>query len=229
MMKKCLFFAALFFATGMAVFAEEPKSIRLPLKTDSSQPTRYTRSWISAGAGGIFACDFGGGAIVHDSNSTNGLEIKAPWYGGGGFAFLDLKYAETSVSFIYGAGTVEESPAGTYEGDYSLMNLGFSLLGKFPFYPGKSGKLALFPLLGAEYRLCLSMDADGNMDSAGDWNALWFHFGAGTDYTFTPAFYFRGEVLYGIRLAAGWENDVPGGKPRQGHGLTVKAAIGYRF
>jgi hypothetical protein len=60
------------------------------------------------------------------------------------------------------------------------------------------------------------------------------------DYALTDALYLRGSLLYGIRLASKFEKDLDdlmkaaaGGidchDPKQGHGLTVKAAIGYKF
>jgi hypothetical protein len=78
------------------------------------------------------------------------------------------------------------------------------------------------------------LDAD-----AGDFSALWFKFGGGVDYLLTPQIYLRFEALYGLRLPNKAENDLvdlfddmgasSDAKSLLGHGLTIKAAVGYRF
>jgi hypothetical protein len=184
---------------------------------------------LSVGAGGLFASDFGGG-VKEDSS---GDAIKMPSYGGGGFAFFDATYAELAVSFIYGAGKYDEPNQAIQ--NYSVMNLGFSLLGKYPF---SIGKLSVFPLVGVEYRRTLSVkDEDGNEADGldpGDLSALWFQAGGGADFALTDKFFLRGSLLYGLRLPNKCEDDMakdggPGISPRLGHGLTVKIAVGYRF
>jgi opacity protein-like surface antigen len=183
---------------------------------------------LSVGGGGLFASDFGGG-VKQDSS---GEAIKMPWYGGGGFAFFDATYAELAVSFIYGAGKYDEPNKAIV--NFSIMNLGFSLLGKYPF---SIGKLSVFPLVGVEYRRTLSVkDEDGNEvdTAAGDFSALWFQAGGGADFALTNNLFIRGSLLYGLRLPSTFEDDKakdfgPGVSPRLGHGLTVKIAVGYRF
>jgi hypothetical protein len=105
-----------------------------------------------------------------------------------------------------------------------------------------SDKLTLFPLLGITYRFILSAK-DGNgesykdssgSDRSGDFSALWFRFGGGLDYSITDQIYFRGGLSYGLRLSNKFEDDMvdqSGGilDTRLGHGLEIKAAVGYRF
>ena len=62
------------------------------------------------------------------------------------------------------------------------------------------------------------------------------------DFSLTHNIYLRGQVLYGIRLANRFENDlvnelrddftgIPGVNidTRLGHGLSIKLAVGFRF
>jgi hypothetical protein len=194
--------------------------------------------------GGYFTSDFGGGAEA----SATGFDgsIKTPYYGGGGFAFFDATYAEVSLGFFSGGGTMDYDMRGFFEGeaDMSVMGLDIGLLGKYPF--AISEQLTVFPLLGIAYRIMLSAeDEDGDQiknfatggkdDVAGDLSALWFKLGGGLDYSFTDQIYLRGGLLYGLRLANAFEYDAVDAykamdpKTRLGHGLEIKVAVGYRF
>jgi hypothetical protein len=205
---------------------------------------------ISAGAGGYFTSDFGGGA------ESSLVSVKTPYAGGGGFAFLDLTYAELSFGFFGGGGTskmkitipgvtiggvsiVEPTEVKT-EGKTSISGLDIGLLGKFPIAIGK--KLSVFPLLGITYRVVLSEnDKDGKKVKnfagkeidPGDFSALWFKGGAGLDVSLTDKLYLRGGLLYGLRAANKFENDLLDTKAANiillGHGLDATLAVGYRF
>ena len=171
------------------------------------------------------------------------ISIKTPYFGGGGFAFLDATYAELSLGFFGGAGTYKEDQGSqSSESDMSVTGFDIGLLGKYPF--AVSEKLSVFPLLGISYRIMLSVkDEDGNQyqnsdrdDAPGDCSALWFRFGGGLDFSFTDHVYLRGGLLYGFRLANKFENDMVDSVPSAadpktlgGHGLEVKIAVGYRF
>jgi opacity protein-like surface antigen len=176
---------------------------------------------LSAGAGGYFTSDFGGGVEASEGGET--MSIKTPYFGGGG----KMK---------------NEEPGLTEESDMSVMGLDIGLLGKYPFAVNE--KLSVFPLLGITYRVVLSVkDEDGNkiddsgLADSGDFSALWFKLGGGLDFSFTDQVYLRGEALYGLRLANKFEKDMvdmfdePGvdTKTLLGHGLEVKVAVGYRF
>jgi opacity protein-like surface antigen len=207
---------------------------------------------ISVGAGGLIGGDFGGGA--KGSASFLGVsmseETKTPYFGGGGFAFVDLTYAELSLGILGGGGTAKMTQkmggqSQSFEYDVSLAALNIGLLGKYPFTLNE--KLSLFPLLGIEYRAVLSAKIDGEkVDDPVDLSALWFKFGGGLDYSFTDNIYLRFEALYGIRIRNKFEKDMKnilndqldiikaaGGsgeaKTRLGHGLTAALALGYRF
>jgi hypothetical protein len=184
---------------------------------------------LSAGVGGYFGSDFGGGYEVLSKKT------EMPYFGGGGFAFFDATYAELSVGVLAGALTMK---GGSKDTSNSLMNLDIALLGKFPIAVGSS--LTVFPLLGADYQVTLSLkDEDGedleNSDGdkmAGDFSALWFKFGGGLDYAITDNLYLRFEALYGIRLANKIETDEKDDHDADvllGHGLTAKLAVGFKF
>ncbi|MDR2515857.1 MAG: porin family protein [Spirochaetaceae bacterium] len=171
------------------------------------------------------------------SISGSTMSVKTPYFGGGGFAFLDATYAELSVGFFGAAGTFKMEQAGvSQEGDISLTGLDIGLLGKYPFAVNE--KLSVFPLLGIGYRIMLAVkDQAGNAigNSAGDFSALWFRAGGGLDFSFTDHLYVRGGLLYGLRLANKFESDMVDSLSGMmdantllGHGLEVRIAEGAR-
>jgi opacity protein-like surface antigen len=213
---------------------------------------------ISAGAGGFVSGDFGGG--VEGSASLAGqlfsMKYEMPYFGGGGFLFLDATCAELTLAFYSGSGTMTmttESPGDSQSqnSDMSTMSFNISLLGKYPFEVNQ--EFSVFPLLGVEYDICLSAkdeageykDRDGK-EAPGDFSALWFKLG-GLDFSFTEKIYLRFEALYGLRLASKAENDIKDltdevlkslkedygadveTKILLGHGWTAKLAVGYKF
>jgi hypothetical protein len=197
---------------------------------------------LSAGAGGYFTSDFGGGLEM--SGGGQSMSIKTPYAGGGGFAFFDATYAELSLGLFGGGGTFKMEGGGqSQESDMSFTGLDIGLLGKYPITIGE--KISVFPLLGITYRVVLSAkDEDGDQyqnsdgdDAPGDFSALWFKLGGGLDFSFTDHIYLRGGLLYGLRLANTFENDMVDAYDSQGadtktllgHGLEVKIAVGYRF
>jgi opacity protein-like surface antigen len=198
------------------------------------------KSFISAGAGALIGGDFGGGV------EADGFKMEMPYFGGGGFLFLDATYAELSFGILAGGGKTKMEMGGdSGDTDSTITNLNIGLLGKYPFAINE--KLSVFPLLGIDYQITVSKKFDGenyerNMDDSDgkpvDFSALWFKLGGGLDYDITSNVYLRGEALYGLRLANKMENDLKDAfddmgasdpKTRLGHGLTVKLAVGYRF
>jgi hypothetical protein len=205
---------------------------------------------VSAGAGGLISNDFGGG--INASQGGISVTYETPYFGGGGYAFLDATYAELTVAFFAGSGTYKRSTTSggiTASTDYdtAITNLNICLLLKHPFEI--NDVFSFFPLLGVDYSLCLSAKIDGDdiedrpdllLDGkAGDFSALWFKFGAGWDFAFTDRIYLRIESLCGIRLAnkaeTYWKNNYKKGYPGidvetlLGYGMTAKLALGFKF
>ncbi|MDR1148211.1 MAG: hypothetical protein LBK66_06215 [Spirochaetaceae bacterium] len=196
----------------------------------------------SAGAGGYFTSDFGGGVELLETGEI--WFIKHPYSGGGAFAFFDATFEELSLGIFGGSGTFKGEEGNTWQSDTSVMGLDIGLLGKYPF--AINDELTVFPLLGITYRAMLSVkqknggyyrNPNGNKADPGDFSALWFKLGGRVDYYFTDANYLRGDVLYGWRVAnryeKNWLDDIKradfDGKTLLGHGLEIKFAIGHRF
>jgi hypothetical protein len=203
---------------------------------------------VSAGAGGLFGSDFGGGVDV--SGETISSKTETPYFGVGGYAFLDATYAELTVAFLAGSGKMKVSGTSggndqSKEKDWLITNLNIGLLLKYPFEI--NDVFSFFPLLGVDYQLSISTDLEVKNDStgetkkyeAGDFSALWFKAGLGGDIAFTDEIYLRLEALYGIRLANKFETDMKDEseklpidldvKTLLGHGLTAKVAVGFKF
>jgi len=192
---------------------------------------------LSAGAGGFFGSDFGGG-VQMTGDMMGGLasmdvKIEFPYSGGGGYAFFDATYAELSVGYFSGKlkpkfkGSAKvlgvEMPIDPEEyaaiPTVKISSLNIGLLGKYPI--AIMDNLSLFPLLGIEYQAALSVkDGDSgeeyrrpNSDGSdgdkapGDWSSLWFKAGVGMDFSFTESLYLRLNVLYGLRLPSKAEKD----------------------
>jgi hypothetical protein len=236
---------ALALVAAVGIFAQEGES-GMGRAEDANSTGAFS---LSAGAGGYIGGDFGGGAeaSVGDSYKTT---AALPYFGGGGYLFLDATYAELSFG-IYGGGgkakqTMEiDGESESHETDMSITNLNIGLLGKYPF--AINDKLLVFPLLGIDYQITTAVKIDGKDyegfdgdGGPGDFSALWFKLGGGLDCAITSKAYLRCEALYGIRLANKAESDMKdqmsegsGGsadtKTLLGHGLTVKLAVGYKF
>lgn len=212
----------------------------------------------SIGAGGYFTSDFGGGADAQLSGPVYyEHSIKTPYFGGGGFLFFDLSFAELSFGFfgakgemnssrninVSGASLIKYSKA--FSTTYSGMD--FGLFFKIPFSIGD--KFSLFPLLGIDYLVMSSVKVeDIEYSDPTDFSALWFKTGIGFDFLVNKHLFFRLNALYGLRLPNKFDLDEAGSLkleydivdailgsrsgrhgPNLGHGLTVKLAIGYRF
>ena len=206
---------------------------------------------ISIGGGGYFTSDFGGGA-EWESGSWR-MAYETPYAGGGGFLFFDLTYVELSFGLFTGGGDMRSvvdmgslgSDSASFE--YSLTGIDIGIMGKYPFV--LNSKLSLFPLLGINYRNILTLkDEEGNeADEPGDYSTFWIKLGGGLDYSFADNIFLRFGLTYGMRFPNQFEeylfeyideytNDIsnPDSRsssigPRQGHGLEIKLAVGFRF
>jgi hypothetical protein len=159
---------------------------------------------MSAGAGGLFEFDGEGGVEGSASYMGQSAEMTTEdgSFGGGGYAFLDVTYAEISFGISGGDGIIHSKTENSvqifprhFEDHYSILGYTIGLLGKYPFRANK--RLSFFPLLGIEYQIKALIE-DEKYDFR--FGALWFKFGAGIDYSFTEKVFLRFGALYGIRL-----------------------------
>ena len=196
---------------------------------------------LSAGTGLYAAGDFGGGyASKYIYGEYQGVTMdyfKTPYFGGGAFVFFDMTYIETSLGFFAAEGKwiyYDFDHNGISDFSVFLTGLDIGLLLKYPFVIKK--RFSIFPLAGINYRAVLASSASSaywTLDNkSGDFNALWFKFGAGFDISLTDRIYFRGNVLYGFRLENEFEVKGDGSNPPYslpGHGFDVKLAVGFRL
>jgi hypothetical protein len=212
---------------------------------------------LSFGGGAVFGTDFGGGIENKINYAGQSFAATAPvnYMGGGIHAFFDATYIEAAAGLLFGGGTlktkIESSLISQTQtiGDYNFMGLNLGIVGKYPF--AVSPRIKLFPLVGIDYLIALSIKfEDEKVDDPTDWNQLWFKFGGGIDFNINTSLYFRLEALYGFRLPSKGEKDftdyLKSGLQDEfqqqygiapditsdtllGHGLTVRAAIGYKL
>ncbi|MDR0476297.1 MAG: porin family protein [Treponema sp.] len=206
MVKKCLFVLALAVLSVGVAFAQMPFAL-------------------SAGFGGFIGGDFGGGIDIDNDYTvlqSTKTAIDTPYFGGGGYAFFDAKYAELTLGIYGGRGKLrmkQEAKTGPafsiqQEADISIVNFNIGLSLKYPF--GITKNFSAYPLAGIDYHIALLVkDGDGNeytnpegKERSGDFSALCFNFGGGADYLLTDKMYLRFEALYSIRLLTRFENDL---------------------
>jgi len=211
----------------------------------------------SIGAGGYFINDFvGGGAYFKLDNPVHFEQsVESPYFGGAGFIFFDLTYAELSFGYFSAGGKMKiwrevsghSSLNSSLELSSSYSGMNFGLFLKWPFNIGE--KFSIFPLLGADYLFMMSVKIEeaGEVPDPIDFSELWFKAGVGFDWLFTKHIFLRFSALYGLRMPNKFDYDtlddlesqykqaqeVFGGsgtlRSNLGHGLTVKLAIGFRF
>jgi opacity protein-like surface antigen len=171
----------------------------------------------------------------------------------GGYFFFDAKYVEFVITLAGGPAdiTVEyPSAIGKLPGNEeevtsskTSFNMGFSVLGKYPF---TLGPVTLFPLAGIDYIVYLTgtyPKADTGKTNgvhrnvALDFNTLWFKFGGGVDIPVMEKLFVRVEALYGFGLENKFQkNGEDEAKAQYGevdwgwvNGPTVRVGIGYKF
>ena len=251
MKKFTLLIIALFSA---ATFAHDPRPAytagvqdvpnALPQAQETPDSIIKPKFWISVGAGGFFAGDFGGG-IKWDC----GEELAMPHSGGGGYIFVDAVYAEIFAGYATSGGSWRSADA-TDQDDLPNARRAHAHGGLFVKYPFTVNILSFFPLLGAEYEY--SHTAKLRYDDANDYvfdgksgrpaakllSAIWVKFGGGADVDMGRRMYMRAELLYGFRRANKYEEErVEAEKTKtgenvktiSGNGLTFKAGIGVKF
>ena len=222
---------------------------------------------LAIAAGGAFALDLSaGGGLLFGLAARNGIKAEGTtvdfegYIGArnldiGGVLFFDATYAEFDFYFAYGKcfGVFEkdfdtDSYKGTPFGKMmkgSMMQLGFSLVGKYPF---DLGKLTVFPLAGISYNLVLSYKNEDGVSSSDTYkeapepisfSQFGFLAGAGLDLSLTSALFLRTELALQIRLPSKGmkdladlvEDEIPGVKADAtvGLGPRFKLCLGYKF
>jgi hypothetical protein len=209
---------------------------------------------MSLGGGLFFGSDFGGGAKYEgtDAATIGHDEHVTPVYGMGVHTFFDYQYVEAGLSLFFGGGAWGPKKDGeiseSVKWDASITSINIDVLGKYPME--YSDKISWFPIFGLGYHIVVAGKGgtkttgeiefdggvgDGVIPKAIEFSALWFKFGGGVDYAISDKLYARGELLYGIRLANGYENNIltnedkmfVSGKARLGHGIKIRAGVGY--
>jgi len=202
---------------------------------------------LSAGVGGLFDLSFRNGLKTIDLPGDKEMYVGSSNQSIGGHIFFDVTYAELDVNFTFGSiSSVFVDTDGNKEvngpkGDdkrISAMQLGFSLLGKYPIY---LGNVTVFPLLGVDYNIVLSTKVDKKaLPNPGYSNQFGLLAGIGGDFNLTKSLFVRAEGLFHLRLASKNAKDakdlaVKGGakeeqlKTTLGMGPQIRLALGYRF
>jgi len=198
-----------------------------------------TQFAVSAGGGALF--DFSGNNGTKDTESDKENYIGLRNTSFGAFAFLDLTYAEISGYFAYGSLSmvyIEDGKSNTdimKDTSISAMQVGFSVLGK---YPVDMGNFVIFPLIGVDYNIVLSTKTkvDGKevdndeIPKAEDLGQFGFLAGIGGDIKLNGPLFIRLEGLFHLRLPySGAKDPGKGAKNTLGMGPQIKVALGYKF
>jgi len=204
---------------------------------------------MSIGGGAFLDMSFGNGFRYEENKNEIKLNTNNTSFGG--FVFFDANYVEVDVNFAYGSlrSVLNGSGVTANDGAGSMMQLGFSILGKYPIH---LGSFTIFPLIGMNYNMVLSMkDKNGNKpdkvygfdDKESSFMAEYSQFGLlggiGLDVPFSNALFFRAEALLNLRLANksmkdmvdAWKKLSPNdnAKTTLGIGPRIKIGIGFRF
>ncbi len=166
------------------------------------------------------------------------------------YGFFDAKYIQIDLGYsmitggslkesLDGMGPLDFSNSADFKGSGSYLTLG--VLGKYPI---QVGSVTLFPLLGMESKLNLTLkDEDGNdvkkdMTSSekSNLNQLWFKAGIGADLNITPKVYVRPSILFGTKLKNSEEKDSIAEMEDMGSDvkfnvfrLDIGAAVGFKL
>ncbi|MDR2509934.1 MAG: hypothetical protein LBC77_04740 [Spirochaetaceae bacterium] len=250
---KFLAAAVIMFIVMRAVYAEEQ-----PVKSAAQNPYTnkqpFKSNTISFGAGDAAAMSLATYRLSSNLAEAFGAEdamdrLQTDF---GVYIFFDMIYAEISAGLLSGGIDNTNKDVKKADGYQSLssITMRFNVLAK---YPVRINPLTtVFPALGLGYELFLStlQDAkEGLFRTSGNYSytdplvgtetalaalsVLWFKAGAGFDVTLGGRWYFRGGVLYGVRLNSKMETylieSIDGIESIFGQGLEIKAALGYRL
>jgi len=197
---------------------------------------RFVKS-SSVGGGAFFASDFGGGFEY-----GNGEKVTTPYYGGGAYLFIDVRYAEIFVGYSMGGGKWKSADVKSRPDSLPNMRRSYVNVGIFAKYPFEMGNVKIFPLLGVDYETSLSgervYDEGGKVATEESTSAVWFKIGGGADVGLGDRAYLRLELLYGVRTANEFEKVWKDEEAERtglmvnaklGHGVAVKVGVGVKF
>jgi hypothetical protein len=150
--------------------------------------------------------------------------------GFGAFGFFGLgRFLELNLGFLYkNPNKLKITEDGeTYTLNKSEMDikssaaLQFGLYGKYPV--PISDTFVFFPTIGADFELSLNSEEWYGWKW---WHDLWIRGGVGLDIFFTERLFLRTHAIYGVAIPVGGNDDLG---LKFGHGLLVKAGIGWMF
>jgi tetratricopeptide (TPR) repeat protein len=163
-------------------------------------------SCTSMGAGGTYAR---GSKDFHDQASGSVTKVLEEY---GGYVFGDSAHTETIFSYTLGNLNAKGKDYQNRESSAQFTSIGAGLYLKYPFYFFKD-RLSLSPKLGFEYHYQWPEDIF-------EIDAFWFKLGGQVDFSFSQAWYLRGDVLYDFNFDS--FSDLP---PVWAFNL----GLGYRF
>jgi uncharacterized repeat protein (TIGR02543 family) len=231
-------------ANPLTLTVNGPITLMADFRRESAPPPPKPKNRVSIVAGVLFSSDFGGGFTLNTG------ELSMPSYAGGVELSFDVAYAAISFSYHQGGGRWTSSnnisPHELPYMDKKAVTIGVSA--KYPnlikaglSIAGIDRSISLYPTLELGYELPVSGKLnyasqpeyvfDGHSESGYTANALravWIKFGGGLDLDISENTYLRAEAQYGARTSNYFETD-NSEKTRLGHGLTVKAGVGFRM
>jgi small nuclear ribonucleoprotein (snRNP)-like protein len=170
------------------------------------QPAQQQQpSWLSVGAGAALDLTIWGDmkGNVSGLSAENKLEMKPIDIK----AFVDLTYLQISAGYMFVNDVTRTVVSSGSTNTTDLKgSFTYASLAGYLKYPFRVGAVTVFPLLGVEYKLNLTVkDGSGNdvkstmtSQEQADLNELWVEGGVGMDFTL-GSFYIRPEVLIGFK------------------------------
>jgi len=186
---------------------------------------------MNVGGGVLFDMSLGNG-MKFESGSTSLAELNINNTTIGAFVFFDYTFVEVDLSFGYGMFSMESKVLDEVVGDVKLngFQLGVSVLGKYPI---DLGMITLFPLIGINYNMVLSLTIEdgAELSDAGDYSQFGLLAGLGLDFPLSDSLFIRAEALFQLRLSSKEVNDALSSdwKATLGLGPRIKVGVGFKM
>ena len=200
---------------------------------------------VSTGAGGYFAPYWFAGRTETPTAWTQNQAFYGFY---GAKAFCDFTFISADVGILLNTGeetvTTSSSLGGSATSTVQLNQgvwLSIGAIGKYPF---RSGSVKVYPLLGFEYDILLSMvDASGqdvkasmSASTLASLNRLWVKAGIGADIDVGGNFFFRPEADLCYKLPSSFDSEQIDIAKAAGNSATrtsikvdIGFSIGYRY